>query len=44
MVIENGIVIVLLESFTLNGEEIEEKQIRLQNDGRVYDVEIIMWF
>ena len=31
-----------VESFYLNNEKIDEKQIRLQDDGRVYDIEVIM--
>lgn len=31
-----------IDKFYLNGNEIQEKKIKLQNDGRVYEVEIIM--
>ncbi len=31
-----------VESFILNGQEIEEKQVKLIDDGRVYDIKIIM--
>jgi len=31
-----------VEEFKLNGEIIEEKQIKLKDDGKVYDIEIIM--
>lgn len=31
-----------VEKFILNGNEIEEKEIKLQDNGRVYDIEIIM--
>lgn len=31
-----------VESFTLNGQEIKEKQVKLIDDGRVYDIKIIM--
>ncbi|MFR2533778.1 MAG: GH36-type glycosyl hydrolase domain-containing protein [Clostridia bacterium] len=31
-----------IHSFKVNGQEIEEKQIRLQNDGKVYEIEVSM--
>ena len=31
-----------VEKFILNGNEIEDKKIRLQDDGKVYDIEIMM--
>lgn len=31
-----------VEKFILNGNEIEEKEIKLQDNGRIYDIEIIM--
>ena len=31
-----------VEKFILNGSEIEDKKIRIQDDGKVYDIEIIM--
>lgn len=31
-----------VEKFILNGSEIETKKIKIQDDGKVYDIEIIM--
>lgn len=31
-----------VEKFLLNGNEIEDKQVKLQDDGGIYDIEIIM--
>lgn len=31
-----------VEKFILNGNEIEEKEIKLQDNGKVYDIEVIM--
>ena len=31
-----------VEKFIVNGQELESKSIRLQNDGKVYDIEVIM--
>ena len=31
-----------IENFIINGEVIEDKKIKLQDDGRIYDVEIVM--
>ena len=31
-----------ITSIKINGQEIEEKQIRLQNDGKVYEIEVSM--
>lgn len=31
-----------VEKFIVNGQEMESKSIRLQNDGKVYDIEVIM--
>lgn len=31
-----------VESFILNGQEIEEKQVKLIDDGKIYDITIIM--
>lgn len=31
-----------VEKFILNGNEIEEKEIKLQDNGKVYGIEIIM--
>ena len=31
-----------VSNFIVNGKEIEEKQIKLQNDGKVYNIEIYM--
>lgn len=31
-----------VEKFILDGNEIEEKEIKLQDNGKVYDIEIIM--
>ena len=29
-------------SFIVNGKEVEEKQIRLQEDGRIYNIEVVL--
>ena len=31
-----------VQKFILNGREIEDKKVRLQDDGKVYDIEIMM--
>jgi len=31
-----------VERFILNGKEIEEKEVKLDNDGATYNIEIIM--
>ena len=31
-----------VEKFIVNGEEIEEKEIKLKDTRRIYDIEVIM--
>jgi len=31
-----------IDKFILNGKEVEEKEVKLQGDGGIYNIEIIM--
>ena len=31
-----------VEKFTLNGEEMKEKEVKLRDDGNIYNIDIIM--